>query len=46
MSANQLGLTAQDIADLVPQSAAKTASTLDFIYTMNKNPTDVTFTVE
>lgn len=32
--------------DSVPQSATKSASTIDFIYTKNKSATDVTFTVE
>ena len=32
--------------DVVPQSASKSASTIDFIYTKNKAATDVTFIVE
>jgi autotransporter-associated beta strand protein len=32
--------------DVVPQSATKSASTIDFVYTKNKAATDVTFTVE
>ncbi len=32
--------------DVVPQSATKNASTIDFVYTQNKAATDVTFVVE
>jgi autotransporter-associated beta strand protein len=32
--------------DVVPQSATKNGSVIDFIYTKNKSATDVTFTVE
>jgi hypothetical protein len=32
--------------DVIPQSATKSASTIDFVYTKNKSATDVTFTVK
>jgi hypothetical protein len=32
--------------DVVPQTATKSASTIDFVYTKNKSATDVTYIVE